>query len=93
MNVYDRLEKAGHDVVLVNGLSAGVSTYVCENCGALFKLRNDEVILFHAHPASAASESSCQHSPPTPSIHRTLREKVKKLEDDNMETFRRAMED
>lgn len=93
MNVYDRLEKAGHDPVLVNGLQAGVSTYVCENCGALIKLRNDEVILFHLPPNSPARQALCERKAVTWSVNGTLRSKLKKLDEEDMERFKQAMED
>jgi hypothetical protein len=93
MSVYERLEEAGHDLVLVNGLQLGVSTYACENCGALIKLRNDEVILFHVPASSTATELKCVGPKPRAFGVTTLREKLAKLNDEDMERFRQSMED
>jgi hypothetical protein len=59
MNVYGRLEEAGHDLTLAAGIRAGVSTYYCEHCGALVLLRDHDVLLFHAPMFSTATESEC----------------------------------
>lgn len=93
MSVYDRMEEAGHDLVLVNGLQAGISTYACENCGALVKLRNGEVILFHVAPASATSRvDQCYPGDPPPAGRELLRDKMKRLDEDETERFRKMME-
>lgn len=94
MSVYERLEAAGHDVTLVHGLTAGVSTYACERCGAVLLLRNDEVILFHVPQALAlSSEGRCHPGVPPASGHELLRDKLNRLHAEDMERFRQAMED
>lgn len=65
MNVYDKLEEAGHDLTLVAPMMAGVSTYYCENCGALIQLSSsaihgtNEVRLFHVFTESDSKEDCC----------------------------------
>lgn len=59
---YDAFEgKAGHSITLVQGISAGVSTYYCENCGALVQIGGPEskLILFHVPPGSLSNEKMC----------------------------------
>ena len=94
MNVYDWLEQAGHEVTLVVGLQLGVSTYLCERCGALIKIRDSRVILFHVPPVNATSrEDQCYPGDPLPGDRELLRDKLKKLNDEDMERFRKSMED
>jgi hypothetical protein len=58
---YDKFEKAGHDITLIQGMLAGVSTYYCERCGALVQVGGPEskLILFHVPPGSLSNEKLC----------------------------------
>lgn len=86
-------EGAGHSLTMVQGLLAGVSTYYCENCGALVKVGGPEheLILFHVPQGSASTDKKCVkagtaagnvHSKPT------LKEKLKKLEAESYERLK-----
>jgi len=111
MDHYDRLEKAGHDITLVQGMLAGISTYYCENCGALVQVGGPEskLILFHVPPGSLSTEELCMkvksNSGDLPvetarevmqkwlaRSHETLKDKLKKLQDESYERLRQAAE-
>jgi len=62
MDPFTRLEEfAGHDLTMVSGPNAGVSTYYCEGCGALIQLSGsgDRDILFHVPQGSPSTEEAC----------------------------------
>jgi hypothetical protein len=92
VNVYDRLEEAGHDITLVVGLQAGVSTYFCERCASIIQLRSDEIRLFHSG-GHGATESKCAARGMRPQEGQRLGDKLRRLEAEDMERFRQAMED
>jgi hypothetical protein len=86
-------EKAGHELTMTQGLMAGVSTYYCENCGALVQVGGPEnkLILFHVPRGSASTETKCvkpgnaagnKHS------KLSLKEKLKELERQSYERLR-----
>ncbi len=65
-NIYEDLEElAGHKLTLAANMLAGVSTYYCENCGALIKLSSSgrvggpEVVLFHVPNGSPSKQHDC----------------------------------
>jgi hypothetical protein len=87
-------EGAGHDLTMTQGLFAGVSTYYCENCGAIVQVGGPEnaLVLFHVPRGSFSSERKCVKAGSAtggPS-RSTLKEKLKKLEEESYERFRRA---
>ncbi len=59
MSDFDVLEEAGHDLSVVSGPMAGVSTYYCESCGALVLMRNVSIEVFHVPSGSQSSEKKC----------------------------------
>lgn len=97
MSVYDRFERARHELVLVCGMSVGVSTYCCERCGALVKLQNDEVILFFVPKTSTSAEDDCQPPPallkPRGPAHVPLKDRLEKLEQEDWTRLKAAMGD
>ncbi len=57
---YDALESAGHDLTLVAPMLAGVSTYVCENCGMVFLSGySGHPPIIHAPRYVATTEAMC----------------------------------
>ncbi len=109
MNVYDWLIEAGHDVVLVAPLLAGISTYCCERCGGLIKIQDGEIVLFFTPEWAYATSSSCMgvrglaRTGPEGDMraragfatgeHRTLRAQMKKLFDSECERISAAAEE
>jgi hypothetical protein len=99
MNVYDWLEEAGHDIVLIAGLQLGVSKYYCDRCGGLFFIADQRVKLFHiAHGNGTSREDECYPGRPRDvkqgdGEDDPLREKLKKLDEEDMGRFRRAMDE
>lgn len=99
MNVYDWLEEAGHDIVLIAGLQAGVSTYYCDRCGAIVLIADHGIKLFHvAHGNGTSREDQCYPGRPRDvkqgdGEDEPLRDKLKRLHDEDMERLRAAMED
>jgi hypothetical protein len=93
---YDAFETAGHKLTLVQGLTAGISTYYCESCGALVKVGGPTsgLVLFHVVPGTLSTERKCVpvgrvgDSPPDLSPA-SLKEKLQKLADEDMERLRR----
>ena len=68
-NIFEDLEDlAGHKLTLAANMLAGVSTYYCENCGALIKLSSSgrvggpEVVLFHVPNGCESKVDDCQRS-------------------------------
>ncbi len=67
-NVYEDLEDiAGHKLTMVAPMLAGVTTYYCENCGAIFKISFSErragsslVVLFHVPAWCFSTVDACQ---------------------------------
>lgn len=98
-NYDDFEEKAGHKITLVQGLHAGVSTYYCENCGALVQVgqnsvENDALILFHLPHGSLSTKDKCVPGPtqePNPRYYTTLREKLKKLEQESYDRLKASV--
>lgn len=99
MSVYDRMEEAGHDLVMVAPLRAGVSTYYCDRCGALVLLASQAVKLFHvAHGNGTSREDQCYPGRPRDvnqgdGEDEPLRDKLRKLDEEDAERFRRAMDE
>lgn len=62
---HDKLEAGGHTLTLVAGIRAGVSTYWCENCGAVYlsHLGNDEHDVFYVPLFSTATKEKCVFPP------------------------------
>jgi hypothetical protein len=94
LNFDDFEEKAGHELTMVQGLMAGVSTYYCENCGALLRVGGPEhdMILFHVPKGSLSTEKKCVRAGTAsgnPHTKTTLKEKFKKLDEESMERLRR----
>jgi hypothetical protein len=68
-NVYDKLEEAGHDLTMIMGLIAGVSTYMCERCGGLVKVKSGSTVqLFHVPPGNPSTVDKCSQPRPTSSM-------------------------
>lgn len=96
---------AGHDLTMVQGLLAGVSTYACEHCGALVQVGGPEnkLVLFHVPPGSRSTERQCVRLDGAPGggpnrrdgppATRTLKDKLRKLQDESMDRLRRAAEE
>lgn len=87
-------EKAGHELTLTQGMIGGVSSYYCENCGALVQVGGPEnsMILFHVPRGSLSTEKKCVKAGTgagNTATKTTLKEKLKKLEDESMERLRR----
>jgi hypothetical protein len=95
---YDEFEeKAGHELTMVQGLLAGVSTYYCENCGALVRVGGpySEMLLFHVPRGSLSTESQCvKAGSAAGNVHtkETLQEKLAKLEREDYEKLKRSAE-
>jgi hypothetical protein len=55
-------ERAGHQLTLLQGMMAGVSTYYCERCGALLQIGGSAsgLLLFHAPPGSGSTPVRCE---------------------------------
>lgn len=86
-------EGAGHDLTMTQGLLAGVSTYYCENCGALVQVGGPEngLVLFHVPRGSASTEKKCVKAGNSAgNVHSktTLKEKLKKLEAESYERLK-----
>lgn len=76
-DAFDTMEEgAGHDLTLVSGPIAGVSTYYCEYCGALVMLKAMEVVLFHLPAGSASTAERCLGFV---TVHGLLYDKLKAL--------------
>lgn len=95
MSIFQRLEEeASHDLTLVHGLRAGISTYCCELCGALVMARGDEVVLFHVPPLAASTEVRCDQGLQVDKAgdegqdDRSLKAKLAKLEADDYERLK-----
>lgn len=87
-------EKAGHELTMVGGLFGGVTTYYCENCGALVKVGGSEnsLVLFHVPRGSLSTEKKCvKAGSGAGNVHAktSLKEKLKTLEEESMERLRR----
>lgn len=88
MSVFHKLVDANHEIVLVVPMGLGIATYVCERCGALIKLRDDKVILFHVPPVNSTSrEDQCYPGDPLGPDQAPLRGKLDKLYAEEMERF------
>jgi len=84
---------AGHDLTRVEGPLAGVSTYCCENCGALVQIGGPDstLVLFHVPRGSVSTEGRC---PPGGGPARpTLKDKLQALHEQSMDRLRRATEE
>lgn len=84
-------EKAGHKLTMVQGLLAGVSTYYCENCGALVRVGGPDhgLVLFHVPKGSWSTEKKCQRAGGAVGAKfKTLKEKLKELEDEDHERLK-----
>ena len=44
---WDRLEEVGHNFVQISGMTAGRTTYYCENCGALMIVSYEGIEVWH----------------------------------------------
>lgn len=87
MSIYEDLEdKAGHDLTLVAGLHAGVSTYYCENCGALVLTRNGDIEVFHTHRGSLSEQGECHNDVPTDA--KSLKEKLQEMQQRDYERLK-----
>lgn len=67
MDIFEELEKAGHELTLIAGMVAGVSTYYCERCGALVQVGSSqwvlfELRLFHVPKGSWSTEKACKEA-------------------------------
>jgi hypothetical protein len=60
MDVFEELEKAGHALTLVTGMTAGVSTYYCEGCGALVQVAHEGLRLSHVPKGSWSTAKACK---------------------------------
>lgn len=64
-NVFQKLEdEAGHELTLISGPLAGVSTYWCENCGAVAFIRGDNLDIFQVPATSRLEETCCLRDRP-----------------------------
>ncbi len=94
---YDEFEQtAGHDITLVQGMQAGVSTYYCENCGALVQVGGPEskLILFHVPRGSLSTERKCvKGGSGVANVHSkvSLKEKLKNLQEADYERMKKVM--
>jgi hypothetical protein len=89
MSVFHRLEEeGGHELTLFSGLHMGRSNYVCEKCGTIVIVGNNEVVLFHAPPGNASTETMCVRRYVTEIPKPTLKEKLKAIEDADWERLR-----
>jgi len=91
---FDAFERVGHDLTLLAGPLAGVSTYCCENCGALVLIAGPDLdlVLFHVHRSSRSTERECTgrlH----PRVRDTLKAKLRQLTEKSYERMRKAAED
>lgn len=88
-------ETAGHELTMVQGLLAGVSTYCCENCGALVQIGGPEnkMVLFHVPRGSLSTEKKCVRPGTGLFDSPTLKDKLRVLHEESMERLRLAAED
>lgn len=99
MSIYDKLEEAGHDLVMIAPLHFGVSTYYCDRCGALVLVADQGVKLFHvAHGNGTSRQDQCYPGRPRDvkqgdGEDEPLRDKLKKLEEEDWARFQAAMDD
>jgi hypothetical protein len=85
---FDLLDEAGHDLTCAHGLSIGVTTYVCERCGALLLTRDlGEVVLFHVAPGNPSTVEKCTGTDPPPE-HERLKAKLDELERQDYERLK-----
>lgn len=70
--------QTGHDLVKIRGESAGVTPYICENCGALVEIGGltMDLVLFHAPRGSASTAERCVALTPAEEGAPTLADKV-----------------
>jgi hypothetical protein len=92
---YEAIEAAGHDVTMLSGLTAGTTTYYCENCASIMLNTHGELALFHPPRGSHAAIDKCWSSleqwlevagPSEPA----LRDKLKKLHKQQLRQLRRV---
>lgn len=87
MSDLDDLEEDGHDLTVVHGPSAGVTTYFCENCGALIQLEGFKLVLFHMAKGPDSTGVPCARRVDVPALE-TLKEKLADLFDKDYEKLR-----
>lgn len=88
MNIYDRLDEAGHQLTHFDGPHVGRSSYYCEKCGSLVILAGETVKVFHA-PAGSRSETFWCRLPATyVTPAQTLKAKLAALDDEDYERLR-----
>lgn len=79
-------EDAGHELTMIHGPSAGISTYYCENCGALVQLDGHDLVLFHVPRGSESTETRCATR--EGSAQPSLKDKLRDLFDKDYEKLR-----
>lgn len=83
---YDKLEAAGHEITLLEGISLGITTYFCENCGAIIKMQDGEIVLFHVAKTSTGTREKCSGDGNVCVV--TLEQKLRALNEAFMERLR-----